>query len=141
MPWLYRRVDGRKGGEVIYRSMINPNVDTEGGTKTHKPDHRLLSKGSVVNSQFVVAYPFNLELKEISSRLEDLLERMHGYENTLPLLLHAHAVDAEWLQSRNNVPPQMPEVRDAVKKYSQSESSGRRKPQAPPRLGYRRRQR
>lgn len=141
LPWLYRRVDGRRGGEVIYRSMVNPNVDTEGGMKIHKPDQRLLSKGSVVNSQFVVAYPFNLELKEISGRLEDLLERMNGYENTLPLLLHAHAVDADWLQNRNNVPPQMPEVREAVKKYSQSESSGKRKPQAPPRLGYRRRQR
>jgi HrpA-like RNA helicase len=110
IPWLYRRIGGIKGGVVLYQGV-------------HKGDIRFLSKGSVVkNAQYVVAYPFNLELKHVSRRLEALLERMGGYENTLPLLLHAHAVDTEWLES--NLPPQFREAREAVKK---DRSQGSRK--------------
>ncbi len=110
LPWLYRRIDagrGSKSGEVLYKGVTNGDI-------------RLLSKGSVVhNSQYIVAYPFNLELKEVSGRLEDLLERINGYEKTLPLLLHAHAVDPEWLKI--NIPPQFREARESFKKSSRQQ--------------------
>jgi HrpA-like RNA helicase len=110
LPWLYRRIDagrGSKSGEVLYKGVTNGDI-------------RLLSKGSVVhNSQYIVAYPFNLELKEVSGRLEDLLERINGYEKTLPLLLHAHAVDPEWL--KRNIPPQFREARESFKKSSRQQ--------------------
>ena len=102
IAWLYRRIESGRGGEVLYKGVAEGDI-------------RLLSKGSVVhNAQYVVAYPFNLELKSVSNRLDALLERIGGYENTLPLLLHAHAVSKEWLQK--NLPPQFREARDAVKK-------------------------
>lgn len=112
LPWLYRRIDagrGSKSGEVLYKGVANGDI-------------RLLSKGSVVNnSQYIVAYPFNLELKEVSGRLEELLERINGHEKTLPLLLHAHAVDPEWL--KRNIPPQFREARESFKKSSRQQRS------------------
>lgn len=116
LPWLYRRVDGGRGGEALYKWVagVGKRGDDDGADK---PDVRLLSKGSVVNNaQYIVAYPFNIELSGVSSRVQSLLERINGYENTLPLLLHAHAIDPEWL--KKNIPPQFREAREAVKKDS-----------------------
>ena len=63
---------------------------------------RMLSKDSIVNdASYIVGSALNLEVKRAS-----------GIKSTLELILMATAVDKKWLE--NNVPPQMPEVREAV---------------------------
>ena len=62
----------------------------------------MLSKDSIVNdASYIVGSALNLEVKRAS-----------GIKSTLELILMATAVDKKWLE--NNVPPQMPEVREAV---------------------------